>query len=71
MNKCRCGWSGKGDHLCHRCGKKPGTSRFYPPTMKFSLAGAQLKFSVLETWGCDDCWAGFQKEIEAARQEAT
>jgi len=63
--KCRCGWNGISNHLCHRCGQHPGTQRFYLPTMRFSLAGAQLKFSMTETWGCDLCWAEFV-QLQAA-----
>lgn len=58
---CRCGWSGRGDHLCHRCGKVPGTPRFYVPSMRFSLAGAQMKVSAKDTTACDTCWEEFQK----------
>lgn len=65
---CRCGWSGEGDHLCHRCGKVPGSRRFYPPTLKFSLAGAQPKFSVRETWGCDACWKEFEVLAKQAQE---
>lgn len=57
---CRCGYNGDGEHLCHRCGEKPGTRRFYMPHKKFSLAGMQQKFSVKETYGCDKCWAEFK-----------
>lgn len=74
--KCRCGWSGEGDHLCHRCHKVPGVRRFYYDGHPFSLAGAMPKFSVNETWGCDACWEAFQKDLaehrkklEAIRQE--
>lgn len=59
--KCRCGWNGTGEHRCHRCGERPGMQRFYLPTMRFSLAGVQLKFSMAETWGCDPCWVTFQQ----------
>lgn len=67
METCRCGWNGTGDHLCHRCGKRPGARRFYVPSMKFSLAGNQLKFSAKETIGCDPCWAEFQQLLEKER----
>lgn len=65
---CHCGWDGVGDHLCHRCGKHPGERRFYVPNMKFSLAGAQMKFSARGTFGCDSCWAEFGKLLEAANK---
>ena len=52
---CRCGWDGKGVHLCHRCGKKPGSERFVA-TGPASLAGVQVKFSAYKTWGCEECW---------------
>lgn len=61
---CRCGWNGEGEHLCHRCGTRPGSLRFLPSTLRFSLAGAQLKFLVRDTWGCDECWADFKTLLE-------
>lgn len=63
MSACRCGWSGEGDHLCHRCGKRAGSLRFYNATA-VALAGAQLKFQVSDTWGCDECWEAFKKQQE-------
>ena len=59
ISKCHCGWTGDGNHLCHRCGKVPGKDRFYSPGLPFSLAGAQPKFSVCKTFGCDACWIEF------------
>lgn len=60
--QCRCGWNGEGEHLCHRCGKRAGTRRFYTPSPNYSLAGYQVKASVLETIGCDECWQSFMKQ---------
>ena len=40
---------------------KPGTIRYYPPG-PFSLSGQQMKLSVKETWGCDECWEQFKNE---------
>lgn len=74
MTNCRCGWDGKGDHPCHGLAytcRKPATLRFYMPSWKFSLAGAQLKFSVTETWACDECWVGFSAQLEKAKQHKT
>lgn len=59
---CRCGWDGVGDHLCHRCGTVLGAKRFYNTGNRFSLSGKQIKFTVRETWGCDDCWNSFKKK---------
>lgn len=64
---CRCGWDGTGDHPCHRCGKAPGTRRFRGSDAPFSLAGVQPKFSVVETYSCDECW----KEWSELNQEIT
>lgn len=63
---CRCGWNGIGDHLCHRCGKVPGTRRFYEQPAPYSLAGVQMKLSVCETVGCDACWDQFGALLQAA-----
>jgi len=64
---CRCGWDGTGDHLCHRCGVRPGTRRFQAYVT--ALAGAQMKFGARETHGCDQCWAEFQSLTARARGE--
>lgn len=63
---CRCGWNGKGQHPCH--GKRytcrnPGISRLYYPHSRFSLAGTQLKFSMRETFACEECWKSFQGQV--------
>jgi hypothetical protein len=67
--KCRCGWNGEGDHPCHygayTCGK-PATQRFYN-ARPVCLAGAQLKFGVMETWACDDHWAEWQSDIKEVK----
>lgn len=39
---CRCGWSGDGEHMCHRCHSTPGSMRVY---------------QYRNTWSCDPCWA--------------
>ena len=65
---CRCGWTGEGHHLCHRCHAKPGTTKFYAPSMAFSLAGAQLKFSMTNTNACEPCWTEFEKLLAAQRR---
>jgi len=60
---CRCGWLGVGDHPCHGLAytcRKASTPRYYPQTMNFSLAGAQMKLSVTETHACDECWRAFK-----------
>lgn len=61
---CRCGFTGVGDHLCHRCGKRPGSTRYvsYP----CSLAGMQTKFGARETHGCDECWKEFNEKLKQA-----
>lgn len=56
---CRCGWDGAGDHPCHRCHQRPGTSRLYNPHIT-CLAGVQMKLGAYETWGCDECWSAFK-----------
>lgn len=66
---CRCGWTGKGEHMCHACGKKPGSFRIYVPHFRFSLAGAQLKFSARDTWGCDECWVIFSEKLAESRRK--
>lgn len=35
--------------------------KFYVPSMKFSLAGAQMKLSARDTIACEECWAPFQE----------
>lgn len=70
-DSCRCGWDGTGDHLCHRCHEAPGALKFYVPTMAFSLAGSQPKFSARDTIACDPCWEEFSKLLAAAHSGAT
>lgn len=62
MTTCRCGFTGDGVHLCHRCGKKEGTSKFiaYPTC----LAGVQSKLGAYETFGCDDCWKQYKEQVK-------
>lgn len=70
---CRCGWNGTGDHPCHRCGTAPGKRRLRHADIPYSLAGAQPKFNMVETWSCDECWAewvDFNSIPEAKLQEA-
>lgn len=70
--RCRCGWDGTGDHPCHyknyTC-RKPAKERLYLPSMKFSLAGAQLKFSMSKTFACDECWEDFNKLLKKHHEE--
>lgn len=58
---CRCGHTGSEPHPCHgdgyRC-RKPALRRF-TQTGPHALAGMQLKFSMRETWACDECWAAY------------
>lgn len=61
---CRCGHT-DGPHLCHRCHTRPGTVRYYEPTRRYSIAGAQNKASVVDTVACDECWAEFMVEARA------
>lgn len=58
---CRCGHT-TGPHACHRCLVSPGTPRYYAPTSRYSLAGAQMKSSVRQTIACDACWLAFADE---------
>lgn len=62
---CRCGWDGTGEHPCHgfryQC-RRPAKARFYEPHRRYSLAGAQAKASMVETFSCDECWERFKKE---------
>ena len=61
---CRCGWYGVGDHPCHHAAytcRRPAKRRFYVPSMAFTLAGGQLKFSMSDTFACDECWEAFSK----------
>lgn len=64
---CRCGYTGEGDHLCHRCHIKPGSRRFvaYPT----ALAGAQPKLGAYETNACDECWAQYTQQRKAMEHE--
>jgi len=71
---CRCGFSGEGPHGCHkyqpdgsRCGK-PASQRFYHLGPPASLAGMQLKFSVQETWACDEHWEEYQEYLKEGRK---
>jgi hypothetical protein len=69
---CRCDWDGTGDHPCHSNGygcRKPAKERFYEPTIRYALAGAQLKMSVTQTWACDECWEKFSKQLEARYEQ--
>ena len=59
---CRCGWTGDGPHLCHRCGQRPGTRRFI--CRPVSVAGAQMKLGAHETCGCDECVEEFRVVTE-------
>jgi hypothetical protein len=63
---CRCGWTGDGPHLCHRCGRRPGTRRFI--CRPVALSGAQLKFGAHETFGCDECVKEFAELLEKERK---
>lgn len=74
---CRCGrYDGTGDHLCHgnayTC-PRPGSVRYYQPSIRWSLAGVQMKLNVVDTVCCDECWAIFAVQLkahhEAERQE--
>lgn len=62
--KCRCGWTGEGEHLCHRCGIRPGKLRLRAYVTL--LAGVQMKLGARETFRCDECWAEYQREIAKA-----
>lgn len=72
---CRCGHEGEGEHPCHgedyTC-RKPAKRYFYDGTsLRFALAGMQMKLSVSDTWACDGCWAWFSnllKERDAVRK---
>lgn len=65
MLACKCGHKEKGMHPCHgkeySC-KKPSKQRFYNP--KPIGSGENLKFSVSETWACDECWSWFLEKIK-------
>lgn len=50
--------------MCHRCHVRPGARRLYNDGRAFSLAGVQVKFVLTETFGCDECWAGFLAIME-------
>lgn len=62
---CRCGWDGQGDHPCHgngyRC-RQPAKARYYEPHLNYSLAGAQMKMSMAQTFACDACWDEFREK---------
>lgn len=64
MSNCRCGWDGNGEHLCHRCHKKPGAIRFL--THLTCLSGAQMKLGARDTHACDACWTEFLAEVKEA-----
>jgi hypothetical protein len=66
--QCRCGYNGTGEHLCHRCGKVPGSLRFR--TYLTCLAGVQTKFGARDTWGCDNCWEEYNKQIKELSNRA-
>lgn len=69
---CRCGHDGPDDgHPCHGKGhtcRKPGKARYYEPHKLYSLAGAQSKMSVVQTFACDECWTEFGSLL--AKREA-
>lgn len=69
---CRCGWNGQGGHPCHgqayEC-RKPARERFYEPHKRYSLAGVQTKFSMSQTWACDECWATFLPRVKRDNSE--
>ena len=69
MSACRCGWDGEGAHLCHRCHERPGERRYYIPTWLFSLAGAQMKASAVDTIACDACWKEFAQILARRLQQ--
>lgn len=63
--KCRCGFveASNEPHPCHSKGytcRKPAKQHFYIPHWNFSVAGAQMKASVSDTWACDECWKEFE-----------
>lgn len=72
---CRCGYKGDGtdgngdaDHPCHANGyscRRPAKPRLYQSGNLASLAGVQLKFSMQDTWACDECWEAFKNRIKA------
>lgn len=72
MTTCRCGYVGNDTgHPCHGNGytcKKLAKFRLYAqPGQLGSLAGAQTKLSMVSTWACDDCWAGWQRALARGR----
>ena len=68
--KCRCGHEGNKEHPCHGkgyiCGK-PSIQRFYN-AKPATLAGSSMKFDVMETWACDECWEAFSKDLAYAHK---
>jgi hypothetical protein len=65
---CRCGYvDNGGPHPCHGTAytcQKPAKFRLYN-ARPVPLAGMNLKFGADGTWACDECWAGFEKLLEA------
>lgn len=60
-NTCRCKRATADAHPCHGKGytcDKQAVQRFYGPRIS-ALSGAMMKFTVMDTWACDDCWAWF------------
>jgi len=63
IKPCRCGYLGPdaAEHPCHWGGytcKKPGSLRFYSLDL-VSLAGAQMKVPVFDTYACKEHWTEF------------
>lgn len=71
---CRCGYAGEGPHPCHgmlyTC-RRPARRRMYLVNgLRFALAGQQLKFSMDETWACDECWKPFAALTRSENEES-
>lgn len=70
---CRCGHPADSTepHPCHKpgCGK-PAEHFFYaqPGLGKFALAGAQMKLSMSDSWGCPEHRAEFTAQLKAAEE---
>jgi hypothetical protein len=70
MSNCRCGYKeGDAFHPCHgeayKC-RKPSQQYFYDPYLS-PLSGAQMKFTMSDTWACPECWEDFKKRLAAAK----
>jgi len=64
-DSCRCGRQTPSSHPCHYGGytcTRDGRLRLYGTGRPFSLAGAQVKASVRETFACDEHWAAYVAE---------